>query len=532
MAPALERRAAIAVAVWAAAFGALALNRLMVGVFYDDGLYAGLAASLATGGYHHPHLPGSPAAIHYPPIYPLVLAPLYGFLSRDAAALAGKLLNIVFGALAAGLITLHATRLKLVSERAPWWIPGVVVALAAAAVPVLTTQSVLFAEPLFGVLLALTVMYADRASDPGNPSHSPEGRGSEGVRTEGSGEPGVRRWALIAGLFAALTLLTRTIGIAAGAGALVYMGVRTWQDRPKHYALLLRAGIPIAVAALGWLAWTMIQRGGIDPALAINYGSYGEVLRQTGLGALGSAIADLPRPLYSITLAWLPRGLALAMGVAAAATSLYGLWLLCRRSSIGFTLIAYLAILAIWPFPPDRFLWAILPWLGLAFAAGIGGMFQYARLRVPGGVLAGLALVGFGIYEVYELPRRAWAAQASAISANFGELLPKLRELPDNAVLAVDNESLVWLYSGRRAVPLFIYGYSGAALTYPNPAEHRAYLERQGVTHIVLASSSSPAAKQLRALILLYPDWLKASYGWPGGRWIFEVMPRALPPTP
>lgn len=499
--------------MWAAACGALALNRLLVGVFYDDGLYAGLAAALASGGYHHPHLPGTPAAIHYPPVYPLVLAPFYAVLSRDAAGLAGKILNVILGALAAGLIAMHATRMRLVGERAPWWIPTAVVALAAAAVPVLTTQSVLFAEPLFAVLLALTVMCADRAAE----------AGGQGVRT---------RWAVAAGAFAALTLLTRTIGIAAGVGALTYIGVKTWQDRPTHNALLPRAGLPIAAAAVAWLAWTIIQRGGIDPALAINYGSYGEVLRQTGLGALGSSLADLPRPLYAITLAWLPRGLALAMAVAAAATSLYGLWLLCRRSSIGFTLIGYLAILAIWPFPPDRFLWAILPWLGLAFAAGIGRMFQHARLRVPGGVLAGLALVGFGIYQVYELPRRAWAAQASAIDANFRELLPRLRELPDSAVLAIDNESLVWLYSGRRAVPLFIYGYSGASLTYPNPAEHRAYLERQGVTHIVLASSSSPAAKQLRALILLYPDWLKASYGWPGGRWVFEVVPHPLTPSP
>ena len=504
-------------ALWAAAFGALALNRLLVGVFYDDGLYAGLAAALASGGYHHPHLPGTPAAIHYPPIYPLVLAPFYGFLSRDAAAMAGKILNLLFGALAAGLIAWHAVRVRILGEKAPWWVPAAVVAVAAAAVPVLTTQSVLFAEPLFALLLAATVASADRAVETSN-----------------------RRWAVTAGCAAALTLLTRTIGIAAGVGAVAFVAWTAWRDgraataaeagapagrRRPSISNAIAAALPVGIAAIAWFVWTMVQRSGIDPALAINYGSYGEVLRQTGLGALGSSLADLHRPLYAITLSWLPPVLAPAMGIAAGATSLYGLWLLTRRSSIGFTLVGYLAILAIWPFPPDRFLWAILPWLVLAYAAGTAALFKKASLRVPAAIIAGMALIGFVIYEVDGLPRRSWAAQASVIAANFGELLPALRELPDSAVLAVDNESLVWLYSGRRSVPLLTYGYSGATVTYPNPAEQRAYLERQGVTHIVLASSSSPSAKQLRALMFLYPNWLNATHRWPGGRWIFAVNP-------
>ena len=56
--------------------GALALNHQLVGVFYDDGLYAGIAYALSHGlGYVHPHLPGHPAVVHYPPLFPLVLAP-------------------------------------------------------------------------------------------------------------------------------------------------------------------------------------------------------------------------------------------------------------------------------------------------------------------------------------------------------------------------------------------------------------------------------------------------------------------------
>lgn len=496
MAPALERRAGLVVAAWAAAVGALALNRLLIGVFYDDGLYAGLAASLAGGsGYTHPHLPGNPAAIHYPPVYPVVLAPLFGMLGRDAAGTAGKILNLVLAAAGAGLVAAHAVRLRILGERAPAWVAATVVGAAAAAVPVLATQAVLFAEPLFAALLALTILLADRAVE----------------QRDG-------RLALAAGVGAALTLLTRTVGIAAGAGVVLFIALR---DRRAA----LRAAIPVAIAAVAWLAWTLIQGAGIDPALGINYGSYGEVLRQSGLGALGASAVDLPRPLFAITLAALPRAPALILGVMAGGVSMYGLWLLCRRSSIGFTLTAYLAILAIWPFPPDRFLWVVLPWLALAFTAGAAALIGHRWMRLPVAATAAAVLLGYTLYEVRGLPHRSWAVQAAAISANFTELLPALRQLPDSAVLAVDDEALVWLYTGRRAVPIYLYGYSGATVTHPTPAEQRKYLERQGVTHVVLASTSSPSATQLRALITAYPGWLEPVHGWPGGRWIFAVRP-------
>ena len=61
----------IAVAVVVGIVGAFTINDSLVGVFYDDGLYAGLAVALVRGaGYVHPHLPGTPACIHYPPLSP------------------------------------------------------------------------------------------------------------------------------------------------------------------------------------------------------------------------------------------------------------------------------------------------------------------------------------------------------------------------------------------------------------------------------------------------------------------------------
>src|SRR2546425_4861996 len=108
---AAARRVGVAAAGVALVAGALTLNRDLVGVFYDDGVYATIAWALAHGhGYVYANLPGAPAAIHYPPLYSTVLAPLFGFLSLAGAAPGGKLLTLVCAAAACGAGPRAATR--------------------------------------------------------------------------------------------------------------------------------------------------------------------------------------------------------------------------------------------------------------------------------------------------------------------------------------------------------------------------------------------------------------------------------------
>jgi hypothetical protein len=481
---------AVAVAAVTLGAGALAVNRFLVGVFYDDGLYAGLAVALVRGaGYVHPHLPGTPACIHYPPLYPLVLAPLFATLPPAGAGLAAKLLNLALAAGGAGLVAWHAVRADLLGTGAPRWLAPAVVAAAATAIPVLTTQSVLFSEPLFAVLLALAVICADRDRP------------------------------LLAGSAAALALLTRTIGVAAGVGIALHLLRR----RAPARTIVMALG-PVGIAALGWGAWVVTHRTGIDPALALNYGSYAEVLRQTGVGALGTSALDLLRPLLGLTVGWIPwTPVRLALAVATVALGAYGLLKIGSRSAIGPVLLAYLAVLAIWPYPADRFLWAVLPWLALAWAAGVVAVAARPSLRAGTAIVAAVLVLGFGMYQVRGFSGRWWEGAARGVSANFEELLPALREMPAGVVLATDDEALVWLYTARTAVPLYLYAYRGATPVEPEPAEHRAYLERQGVTHVLLASASSASAGELRRLIGAYPDWLSPVRSWPGGRWLYQV---------
>ena len=156
-------------------------------------------------------------------------------------------------------------------------------------------------------------------------------------------------------------------------------------------------------------------------------------------------------------------------------------------------------------------------------AYGQGPVALRARCDVEEGIEGALVVGGYLTYEIRGFAGRWWDAQARAISANFADLLPVVATLPPSAVVASDDEALVWLYTRRLSVPLYLESYRGRDLIRPTPAEYRAYLERMGVTHILLASASSPSAIELRNLIGAYPAWLTGLYRWSDGRWLFAV---------
>src|ERR1700738_1564884 len=82
----------------ATAAGLAVVDGRPVGVVHDDAMYVILARSLATGqGYHFLNIPGSPAATHFPPGYPALLA-VVSWLAPDfpANVVVFKGLNALF----------------------------------------------------------------------------------------------------------------------------------------------------------------------------------------------------------------------------------------------------------------------------------------------------------------------------------------------------------------------------------------------------------------------------------------------------
>ncbi len=499
-------RAGLLAGLVALAGGALTLNQLPVGVFYDDSLYAGAAYALSHGlGYVHPNLPGHPGVVHYPPLYPLLLAPLFGLFSVPVAAFLGKLINILLAALASGLIAWHATRGQLLgpAEQVPRYLGAGLVAAAALVLPVLTILSVLLSEPLFSVLLALAVILAD---------HTPEGWSAE-------------RGALLAGLAAALALLTRSIGVAAGAGILMYL----WVVRRATWRQLAFATTPLVVAGVGWGLWILRHRAAIDPGMATNYGSYFETGRTAGVGTFWPGLRVLPRPLGDLALGWLPgSALYVVFGLAALAVLLYGLWLLLRRSSIGLTLVGYIAILAVWPFPVERFVWAVLPWLALAWACGALAIWWRPALRPvrgPVALLAAAITLGYARAEVLGVlsGSAAWRPPWTALALTAEAVFPAIQALPPDVRIAADFEPMFWLYTRRISVPFYMFRYHGREVVSPTPAEQRAYLERQGVSYILIPPRTSVSAAQLDALHAAYPAWVTFETRWSGGWALFRL---------
>jgi hypothetical protein len=120
----------------------------------------------------------------------------------------------------------------------------------------------------------------------------------------------------------------------------------------------------------------------------------------------------------------------------------------------------YLGIVAIWPFPPSRFIWGIWPLLLLLVAAGAHATAVYAgararEVRAAGMLAFAWIVVGYGAYELRGA-RGAW--WSSVARANTRRIAPAVEWAAQNTapgdVLAVEDEGAIYLYTGRRAVPM------------------------------------------------------------------------------
>lgn len=484
----------------------------LVGVFYDDGIYLALAKSLAEGhGYRLQYLPGAPAAVHYPFAYPAFLAVLWKLWpSFPANVAAMRAANGVLMGLAAALMVAHLAPRIPVSR----WITALAVLLAATAVPMIAVATVLFSEPLFLVLATGACWAADAASDR---------------------EQGGARLALSAGTLAGLATLTRSIGITVIAGVLFAFAVRRrWRD-------LAIAAAPAFVLVLPWMLWSGAHHAGVDPLTAANYGTYGDLLRQGGTSLLSfDSLLEMTRPLGAITLPPIPPVLRIVLGLNALVILFAGFAALTKLvPSVGGMLWCYLAIIAVWPYAPDRFLWGVLPWLAVAFVAGVkllvdGGRWTVTNARpstvyrLPAIIAAATVVTGFSISQVRGFRIGAPTSMQVGISGTMNEILPWIRSATDSSsVIAGEDEALIWLYTGRRAVPSFLWRVKGRASESFGPDSLHAWLGRTGATHMILTGPGSEAAPTIDELLAKRPGYLELVRVWPGRLFAFRIHPGA-----
>ena len=130
---------------------------------------------------------------------------------------------------------------------------------------------------------------------------------------------------------------------------------------------------------------------------------------------------------------------------------------LLRRAPVTLSfLVGYASIVLVWPFAPSRFVWGVWPLLLFVLIAGAAAG---ARLPNAGRIAAAAAVawlgVGYAEYEVRAARGKWWASISRASSARIRPAVAWTMANTDGAdVVAADDEGAIFLYTGRRAVPV------------------------------------------------------------------------------
>lgn len=408
----------------------------VVGVWHDDGVYALLGRALASGqGFHYTQLPGAPAATHYPPLYPLVLAAVWrlapSFPDNISAFLA---VNAMFVGLAAfGAFRFARIRLAWRDE----WAAGFALG-ATLTTPVLALAGAVLSEPFFLAALWPALLAAERAADP----------------------DATQRDAALAGAWAGALMLVRTHAAVLVVALAVVLVTRR---RPRHAASAIGAA---ALLVLPWQLWTMMATPRVAAPLAGAYGSYlGWFTAGLREGGLAFVVATTRLNLAELWLliqdrvvvadALLPR--LVATGALLALVGV-GCWPAARRIPVVLSfLIAYLAVVVIWPYAPWRFLWAV--WPVVLLLAALGGAWSWratSRPAVRALVAAGAVVVAAGMArtEAHAYVARAWSAPALQAGAQITPIVAWVgRNTQPRDVVLAEGEQVISLFTGRRAAP-------------------------------------------------------------------------------
>ncbi|MCC6931493.1 MAG: glycosyltransferase family 39 protein [Gemmatimonadaceae bacterium] len=509
-----------------AAFGAVvaAIGPWPVGVFQDDGIYVVLAKSLATGeGYRYLNIPGAPNATHYPPLFPAWLALLWKVSpSFPQNVTLFKFANAVWLGASAALFYAFARRwLRLTPVAA-----ALGVALFTACAPVVLLSVMVLSEPMFLCLLAATLLACERAASSGRVSD-----------------------AMVAGAAAAVLALVRTLGIlVVPATVLVLAARRQWR---AAFAL----GATAVVLSIPWQLWVGAHALEVPEIYLGKYGSY--------LGWLVGAVRR-DGVVFLGDVAWANLKSLVAQGWASTATDtlnvyvrnttsialafFFGLGMggLARRTpATAIFLVMYLGIVVIWPFAPARFTWGVWPLVGLVFTLSVVSVWEWgappknnmpsdtstdqtisahtgsfareASHSPPSRFLRPLALaslaalaVGYGGYNALGVSRDWWGVVQGSV-ANRARPLAEwvVANTDSNAVVATDDDVLIHLYTGRRAIP-------NGAFT---PQEH------------LVAQTPAFAIASLRTILSTYHvDYVLAStqYGTYAVRGLVQAAPSEL----
>ena len=506
----VERHAALVAALVAALLtlvaGIATMTPDLVGVFFDDAVYLLVAKALAAGdGFVYPQLPGTPAAIHYPPLFPLLLSLVWRAVPEfPANVIWFKLVNPVLLAGAAAGAVVVAQRLFGIR---PLFALAVVLA-ATVSVPVHVLTTVVLSEPLFLALLFPALLAAEFAR-----------------------RDGALGWAVAAAALAAALVLTRTIG---GVVVIATVLVLIHERRPTTLGVYLTA---IAVLLLPWQLFVSKHAPGFVPELRGSYGPYLEWLvdgyRDGGWPLVGEVasknITDLVFSVGTMVSPLLRGPLRTVLAMLAVVLLAWGAVVALARPALRVAALAlggYLALVAIWPYQVERFVWGVWPLILLVAYHGTRDLHFRVGARSPRGsalivTLAVVLVAGHTCYNVRGFAR-GWASSASRGMA--ARLLPIVQYVSGDArlhgkIIGTEASPLVALYTGETVVPVEI-------LIVRDHVTEKTLAERAAIIGAI-DRRFRPDAYVLMTHGPYLPALLETSFD--PGRRFFEISPSGLP---
>lgn len=500
----------------------------VVGVIDDDAVYAVTAKALAEGdGYRLTNLPGAPAQTKYPVLYPALLALGWkAATTREAQIFAMQAMTAGMGAVAMALAYLYGVRFGVASRGA---------ALAGAAITV-TAPNVLFycSQTLSEMSFAVALVAALWAVE---------------SRLRAAGSNAARD--LLVGVLLGLPLLCRTAGVTIPVGVFV---VLVWRKIDVRW---IAAGA--FAVTLPWFLWVLHgTAAAADGVIGYQTDYFGWWRANGSLQVPVRNLQNAAIGFGQIELEAMARALYARTGLAGALLFPLGIlpWIATaararRMEPLPVAMLTYFALLLAWPWPPDRFLVPILPFLA---AFSIDGAWRLASRAIPTRAAAAMLAVitvaamvsngwllsryaslgrttGFPYFNLTAEPVQ-WRHYREAFEWLAAHTKP-------GEVVAAGFDTMTSLYTDRPAVrpfelrPLSLY-YGAAEPPLGTVAEFEDALARYEARYMLLtplpAYTMETAFFELvyaasdRSPSMLRPVWQSAE----DGRFvIFQVLPRA-----
>jgi hypothetical protein len=432
------RTALVALAALGILVGVLIIDASPVGAYSDDALYVILARSLAEGhGLRMISLPGAPYAIHYPPGYPMILSVLWRIMPTFPD---NVMLFKAFNALCLGVVAAATARYMQRTMRVPRL--GVVVgAVTAVSVPLLFLGAMLLSELTFLALLLLLLPSLEQFAEERGPL-----------------------WKAVAlGVAVGACAMVRTHGfVLAPAIGFVLVCRGRWRDAFVVCAAAVATMLP-------WQLWVAHHTPVLPEPLQGTYGSYGHwwvvayhrfgpnvllMTLQRTLPETYATFAILFTPIHTIpAVVFTAVLLIIAVGMAVRVH-----W---RRVSVTMMfLLGYFVVLQLWPGAPTRMIWGLWPIFLALIGVGLREIIRAADdrplwVRFAPIAMAAWLVIGYGAYEVDGIREQWWSVLPSGAGIRIRGLVAWTRKYtkPDD-IIATDVEAAVFLYSGRRTIPV------------------------------------------------------------------------------